>query len=279
MTKKGKPLVSVIIPCYNQGKYVCETLDSVRRQTFKDFECIIVNDGSTDDSTTKIKSFCDKDDRFKLIDKVNEGVSVARNIAIRNSRGQYILPLDSDDLIAPEYLEKTVNVFKNSPNVKVVYTDTEFFGAKHGLFKLPEYNFQRLLVRNILVCTAMFKRDDFDKTIGYNPNMNSGLEDWDFWITFLNDNDLVMKISEPLFFYRIKSSSRNCLSAREYGLLRKRIWENHKDKYANIYMEPKESEEYLEIYNSKEYKLGQLLLSPFRVLQSLIIRLRNIQFQ
>ena len=89
MGKNKKPIVSIIVPCFNQGKYILETLESVSKQTFTNFECIVVNDGSTDDSLVKMKSFCEDDTRFHYIDKFNEGVSVARNTAIRQSQGKY----------------------------------------------------------------------------------------------------------------------------------------------------------------------------------------------
>ena len=116
-----KPVVSVIVPCYNQGEYVQETLESVRVQTYPNLECIIVNDGSTDNSLQEVQTFCLKDDRFRCFDKKNEGVSAARNFAISQSRGDFILPLDADDKIAPTYLEEALKIFSEDPSVKLVY--------------------------------------------------------------------------------------------------------------------------------------------------------------
>ena len=167
MGKNKKPVVSIIVPCFNQGKYILETLESVSKQTFTNFECIVVNDGSTDDSLVKMKSFCEDDTRFHYIDKFNEGVSVARNTAIRQSQGKYILPLDADDMIAETYLEKTVAYIEEHPEVKVVCTNTRLFGAKNTDYDLPEYSYNRIICRNVLVCTALYRRKDFDKTPGY----------------------------------------------------------------------------------------------------------------
>ena len=151
-------LISVIVPCYNQGNYVRETLESIRNQTLTDFECIIVNDGSTDNSLEEINSFCKKDARFSFYDKKNEGVSVARNDGIAHSYGQYILPLDADDVIAPEYLQATVDVLNANPHIKLVYTDTGFFGKRKGKQFLPPYSFERMLCKNLINCTALFRR-------------------------------------------------------------------------------------------------------------------------
>lgn len=259
MNKNKKPLVSVIVPCFNQGKFILETLESVSKQTFTNFECIVVNDGSTDDSLVKMKGFCEDDPRFHYIDKFNEGVSVARNTAIRQSRGKYILPLDADDKIAETYLEKTVGYIEQHPEVKLVCTNTRLFGAKRTDYELPEYDYRREICRNILVCTALFRKRDFDKTTGYNPKMVKGLEDWDFWLSFLKEEDLVHRIDENLFFYRMKFDSRNRNSFKSYARIRQQIWENHKDIYANYFFNPVESDEYQTLLNSKEYKIGKFL--------------------
>lgn len=259
MNKNKKPLVSVIVPCFNQGKFILETLESVCKQTFTNFECIVVNDGSTDDSLVKMKGFCEDDPRFHYIDKFNEGVSVARNTAIRQSRGKYILPLDADDKIAETYLEKTVGYIEQHPEVKLVCTNTRLFGAKKTDYELPEYEYRREICRNILVCTALFRKKDFEKTTGYNPLMVKGLEDWDFWLSFLKEEDIVHRIDEPLFFYRMKYDSRNRNSFKSYARIRQQIWENHKDIYANYFFNPVESDEYQTLLNSKEYKIGKLL--------------------
>ncbi len=258
--RKNKiPIVSIIVPCFNQGRFVLETLESVSHQTFTDFECIIVNDGSTDDSLVKIKSFCEDDLRFRYIDKLNEGVSAARNTAIKQSRGKYLLPLDADDKIAETYLEKTVAYIEQHPEVKVVCTNTRLFGARNTNYDLPEYDYRRMICRNVLVCTALFRRRDFDKTEGYNSHMVKGLEDWDFWLSFLHEEDIVYRIDEYLFFYRMKYMSRNRNSYKSYSKIREQIWENHKDIYANYFFNPVESDEYQTLINSKEYKIGKML--------------------
>ena len=272
MTANFKPLVSIIVPCFNQGKFVRETLVSVQRQTFPDFECIIVNDGSTDNSLEEINSFCKEDARFSFYDKVNEGVSVARNYGIAHSHGQYILPLDADDIIAPEYLQATVDFFKENPHVKLVYTDTCFFGKRKGRQNLPDYSFELLLCRNLINCTALYKKVDFDKTSGYNPNMSSGLEDWDFWLSFLTPNDIVRKIDKDLFFYRIKGQSRNVDASYKILQLTKQLWRNHKDLYGDFFLDPRQFEEYQMIVGSLEYKIGKTILKPFRVMRSFLLR-------
>ena len=272
MTIEKKPLVSVIVPCFNQEKYVRETLLSVQRQSYSNFECIIINDGSTDKSLEIIQNFCREDPRFLLFDKNNEGVAVARNFGIAHSVGDYILPLDSDDLIAPDYLQICLDVIMKDPLIKLVYTNTCFFGKRKGRQKLPDYSFELLLCRNLINCTAMYRRLDYDKTNGYNPNMSAGLEDWDFWLSFLKPNDIVKKINKDLFFYRIKGLSRNVDASCRILQLRKQLWQNHIDLYGDYFLDPRQFEEYQMIAGSLEYRIGKMIIKPLRVIRSFLFR-------
>lgn len=106
-----QPLVSVIIPCYNKAAFLAEALDSVFMQSYSNWECIIINDGSLDNTQNIAKSYAIKDNRFKYLCQDNQGVSIARNNGIKASSGIFILPLDADDTIEPTYIEKAVNHF------------------------------------------------------------------------------------------------------------------------------------------------------------------------
>ena len=265
----NSPQVSVIVPCYNQEKYVKDTLESVQRQTYPNFECIIINDGSTDNSLDVVRKFCMGDKRFVCYDKNNEGVSIARNYGIAHSNGQYILPLDADDVIEPEYLQATVGVLDANPDIKLVYTDTCFFWKRKGKQALPPYSFERMLCENLINCTALYRRCDFDKTTGYNPNMSSGLEDWDFWLSLLSPSDKVYKIEKVLFYYRIKGRSRNVNATISLSSLRKQLWANHKNYYGPYFVDPQQCIEYKLISKSREYVLGKFLLKPIRIIYAL----------
>ena len=144
------PLISVIIPCYNQGNYLAETLDSVSSQTYPYWECIIVNDGSDDNTEQVAQEYIKKDSRFIYLSQENKGLSAARNYGILNSNGQYILPLDSDDLIAPTYLERAINAFANDSTVKIVYCRAKLFGKQTGEWLLPKYSLEKMLGVNCI---------------------------------------------------------------------------------------------------------------------------------
>jgi glycosyltransferase involved in cell wall biosynthesis len=200
------PKVSVIMPCFNQGTYIDEAVNSVLGQTFQDFEIVIVNDGSTCAMTNeKIASI--RHEKIRCICKNNGGVEAARNDGILNSSGEYILPLDADDKIAPAYLEKAVSILDSKPHIGIVYGDAEFFGAMSGEWILPEFSLERILYENIIYCSALFRRKDFVRTPGYRSEMRHGWEDWDLWLSFLELGLGVERLDEIVFYYRRKEDS------------------------------------------------------------------------
>lgn len=202
-----KPIVSIIVPCYNQAEFLSESLDSVRQQRFESWECIIVNDGSTDTTEAVAKDWVQKDKRFKLISIPNGGLANARNTGIKESTGAYILPLDADDKLAPNYIRLAMEAFAEDSKLKVVYCNAEKFGAVQGPWKLQEFSIKKMAYINMIFCSAFFKKADWEKVGGYNINMKYGWEDWEFWIALLKNGGKVKKLSYVGFYYRIKDKS------------------------------------------------------------------------
>ena len=277
----NKPLVSIIVPCYNQAQYLAETLDSVESQTYSNWECIIVNDGSQDNSESVAEQYCQNDKRFRYLYQINSGVSIARNYGIRVSKGEYILPLDGDDIIERTFLEKTVSFLESHEDYKLVYSNVVLFGGQKGVWPFPEYDYSYFIWDNCIVNTALFRRSDFEKTSGYNPNMKNGYEDWDFWLSFLSPEDKVYRIEENLFFYRKSNNSRNTNALKNENSLLRQIFINHRsiyDKYvpdivamgkkiAKLESENNRKNNYINcIFESTTYKIGKCILSPFRFL-------------
>ena len=116
------PLISVVIPAYNAEQFLDETLESVLSQTYENWECIIVNDGSTDNTESIAKKWCEKDSRFRLTNKENGGLSSARNWGIKESKAEYIAFLDADDILTPDSLEIRINTLLKE-NVDLVYSN------------------------------------------------------------------------------------------------------------------------------------------------------------
>lgn len=259
------PLVSIITTCYNDGKYLQECIDSVKSQTYSNIEYIIIDDGSTDRFTLDLLKVIACDNQIKLIQTPNQGVCMARNQAITESNGMFVLALDSDDLISSQFIELSIKEMLNDDNVKLVATDYKFFGRINHTIKLEDYSIEKLMGHNLFVVSTIFRRRDFDIAGGFNVNMKEGLEDWDFWLSIMKNGGDVRYIDGVNFFYRIKpkKDSRNISSAiKNHIKLRKTLWENHKELYSKNYPNPIEMYEYLKVLNSREYRLGKILLAP-----------------
>lgn len=225
MTKE-KPLVSVIIPCYNDGKYIDEAVNSILNQTYQNFEIIIVNDGSTDDKTNYILTNYNKPKTW-TIHIENQGPSVARNIGIKASSGKYILPLDSDDKVAKTFLEKTVAKLEENENVGIACTGVRFFGTTLKNVCSNNYKFPEVLAINPIMNSSLFRKSDWEKVGGYNEKMRKGWEDYDFWLSIIETGKEVSFIPEPLCHYRKRWRS----NSRHSSLTA----ENHKDCFYDIY--------------------------------------------
>ncbi len=198
--------VSVIIPCYNQGQFVADAVDSVLAQTFSDFEIIIVNDGSTDGDTCRLlKDF--KREKVQILHTANHGLATARNNAITDAIGEYILPLDADDRIEPEYLEKAVALLDTHDKLGIVYCRAKLFGNVETEWLLPPYSLQQMLLDNVIFCSSMFRRSDWEAVGGYDPGMIYGWEDYEFWLSLIELGREVLQIPEILFSYRVASDS------------------------------------------------------------------------
>lgn len=235
--------VSIVMPCYNDGLYIKESIASVKAQTYKNIELIIVDDGSDDPHTLEVIKQLSEED-IHLVRIKNSGPAEARNIGIASAKGDYILPLDSDDTISATYVEKAVKVLDSEKNVGVVYCYADLFGEKSGKWELPDYSLEKMLLDNIVFVTAMFRKKDWETVGGFNTSMEHGMEDYDFWLSLLEIDKDIFQIKEVLFHYRIKTHSRttnfqtNSLIVQQtYSDIYKqhpKLYEKFKDEYAKV---------------------------------------------
>lgn len=198
-------LISIIVPCYNQAQYLDECLQSVLDQRYQDWECVIINDGSPDNTEEVAKKWVEKDSRFTYLYKDNGGLSSARNAGIEIASGEWILPLDCDDKISSDYLELAKNEF--SKDYTIIYCKAEKFGFQNEIWPLPDFNIKSLAIENIIFCTAFFKKSNWKKVSGYDENLKYGWEDWEFWISLLENGGSVYQLDKICFFYRTKEVS------------------------------------------------------------------------
>lgn len=199
--------VSVIIPVYNAERFVGDTLQSVVASTYTDIEVVCVNDGSTDGSLGVLQEWAQRDPRVKVLSKANDGVCEARNDGIKASHGEYILPVDADNLISAEFIKQAVEVLDGNSNVKVVAPTAEFFGDRIGRWELPEFSIHLLARKNIMDTCAMYRRKDFDATEGYCKEIIAR-EDWEFWIALLKNGGDVVRLPEVGMKYRVQAGSK-----------------------------------------------------------------------
>lgn len=238
----SSPIVSVIIPVYNAAPYITETLESVFASTYTNIEVICIDDCSPDNAVEIIEKYQRENKHDLKIIRLdqNAGPSKARNVGISESQGEYILPLDADDKIDPTYIEKGVTHFQKNPETAVFYCQASMFGKINEPCFFPPYDPKEILVRNMVFVTALFKKVDWKRYGGFNENMRQGLEDWDFWLYFVEDNRIFYQSEETLFFYRKIETSRSDSAHKHSDLLRKQIKKNHPNlyKFTNIYNNP-----------------------------------------
>lgn len=237
-------LISIIIPCYNQAEYLSETLQSVLDQTYTNWECVIVDDESPDNTWEIAQEWTKKDTRFKYLRKQNGGLSDARNAGIEIANGEWILPLDSDDKIGEDYLSLACQIMVSKPNIGLIYAKACFFGCIEGEWQLVDYSFEKLLLYNHIYCSAFFKKQDWVLTGGYDTNLKQGREDWEFWINLLSKTQReVCQLDYIGFFYRRKNSSMDCDLNDDKSKIRnieQYIYKKHIDIYTKYFGTPQE---------------------------------------
>lgn len=276
------PKVSVIIPCFNQGLYLDEAVDSVLAQTFQDFEILVVDDGSTDAETIKmLKDYARP--RTRVIHTDNQGLSAARNNGIREAQGAYILPLDADDKIGKGYLEDAVRVLDQYPETGIVYCEASYFGVRGGRWDLPEYSLDKIMNHNVIFCTALFRKADWAAVGGYNVNMVYGWEDWDFWLSLIHRGLKVYRIPKIHFYYRLREASMvHTMDEERQFFMRFHAYLNHRDLYrniANIEIHSKVAELYLDtgIGFSPHQVLRQIIFTDQTVIEFDLSDFRGIK--
>ena len=233
------PKVSVIIPCYNYGHYLTEAVYSVLHQTYQNFEIIIVNDGSTDNSQEIAEKIIARNNNYSisLISTENSGKpAISRNRGISAARGEYILCLDADDLIMPTMLEMCVDYLDVYESISIVYTDQiKFNESGSSLIEQPEYEFGRLLRENFLNYCALFRKKAWIDVGGYADDV--GYEDWDFWISCAEKGYIGKHLPQPLFAYRFHGAGQYSKDVNRHNKILAQIYLKHAIYYQDSEIE------------------------------------------
>ena len=209
--RTASPAVSVIVPFYNLHTYLPETLASISAQTERDLEVIIVNDGSTDPASHRLLETIEAEGRHRIIHKPNGGLSSARNAGLSVARGEWILPLDADDLIDPAFVERTLSVVRRHPSLAYVTTLVKTFvedpETPSGVYLPWGLEKDALALTNVAsTCTALLSRKAVEDAGGYDEWLTS-FEDWDLYCTLAEQGHQGAVIPEFLFYYRQREGS------------------------------------------------------------------------
>lgn len=199
--KVNSPLVSVIIPAYNAEAFINQTLISVLSQTYKNIEVLVVDDGSLDKTAEILEHFAEKDSRVIILKQPNAGVAAARNLAIEKSKGEYIAPIDADDIWYPQKIEKQVQcILKTDPTVGLIYAWSTFIDAKDNIVgeycpfhyqtmrSVEGYVYPVMVQLNLIGngSVPLIRRSCFEKIGFYDSNLRAqnaqGCEDWDIYL-------------------------------------------------------------------------------------------------
>lgn len=228
----NEPLVSIIIPCYNYGHFLKEAVESVRQQTYSNWECLIVDDGSKDNTRLIAGQLVASDRRVSYYYKINGGLSSARNFGIGLAKGSYICFLDTDDLFDRQKIEAQLNCFKNNPSADIVYGEFRFFESadpsrlytsknKDSHFSRPKISgtgdevLRFLNDQNITVVSApLIKKPVFDKVGNFDESYKS-YEDWHFWLRCALKNCSFIFCSEPQVCTYIRFGHESMMSDKK----------------------------------------------------------------
>lgn len=285
-----EPKVSIIIPCYNQAHYMPETLNSVLAQTYDNWECIILNDGATDNTEEVALAYCKKDNRFRYHKHENKGLSATRNVGIRLAEGQYLQFLDSDDILAPEKLQKQVSLLED--------TGADVCTCHHDMFNNCDFEHRytyplseashRFTLKDlgntfvIAIHNGLFSRSFIiENNVLFNEELRS-LEDWLFWAMLIVKGAQFIEINEILAHYRIHLDSMSkqydtmlVSSIQSAFLLYDFLSDREKEEYIKYQSELQVARcknwlrnfEMEKRANSIDYKIGHTILSPFRLVK------------
>jgi glycosyltransferase involved in cell wall biosynthesis len=221
-----RPLVSVVVPCFNYGAFVGEAVDAALRQTLQDVEVIVVEGGSTDGSTRAAVEALDHPRVRKVFQPRPARVGENRVAGLNIARGKYVVFLDADDLLEPTYLEKAVMVLELT-GVDIAYPSVRLFGRDDRIWETgDEFTLSSLAVCNMIPTVAMFRLETWRRLgVGYGTDLD--LEDYDFWLRFATRGATGLKIREPLMRYRVHGKSMTDALRHRQEEAAQRVREKH----------------------------------------------------
>jgi glycosyltransferase involved in cell wall biosynthesis len=202
-----KPQISIVLPVYNQAHFLAEALNSIYAQTCQDFELIVVNDGSTDDTACVVADYQQRY-AFTAINQTNQGLPRALNAGFQHASGEYLTWTSADNILQPNMLDVLSSALERDPAVGLVYADRYLItddGANLGRFNLPDYDAHLLLHVNLVHCCFLYRRACMERVGLYNPEFIYG-EDWEYWIR-ISRHYRMKRVPAALYRYRLHKTS------------------------------------------------------------------------
>lgn len=231
------PRVSVVIPCFNQGRFVADAVRSCVNQTAGAPDIVIVNDGSDDGVTPDL---CDQAGGLgpgvRVIHQANRGLPGARNRGARETDGELLVFLDADDWIEPRFVESLTRALRDAeasgPPASHAYCQERLVELGTGVWRVPEWDPQLLMITNLHPVTALVRRECFERARGFDESMRSGYEDWDLWLRMHEKGFRGVRVAEPLFVWRRHSPETMVMRViHDHESLFRRIMANHRELY------------------------------------------------
>ncbi|WP_165932635.1 glycosyltransferase family 2 protein [Flavobacterium cellulosilyticum] len=205
-----QPKLSIIITCYNLGNYLEEAIASIEEYSpSSDYEIILVNDGSTDESTLQILKKIEKQEKSIIVlHQPNIGLAKARNNGVKLAKGKYIIPLDADNKLRPEFIRQTIAILDSNDSIDVVYGNAQIFGNEDSLWKGKPFDIAEMVLNNYIDACAGFRKSVWSALGGYDENMPvMGFEDWDLWLRMGVIGCQFQYVDAIFFDYRVRDNS------------------------------------------------------------------------
>lgn len=234
--KKTYPLVSIIIPCFNYGRFLAEALDSAANQTYPNIEIIIIDDGSTDNSRVVAENYIKTHNKspVRYLYQTNKGIIETRNRGVRLAKGEYIIQLDADDILDHKYVSETIRTSKRH-GVKIVYTDVEIIGRENRRQYFSDFSLDTLKYQNFIHASSLVHTSVF-KDLKYDPALDKlGYEDWDIFLGACLNGFTAARNKKVVLYYRKHSAmnSRSDEVSAVYNLLKSRNYIH--EKYIKLF--------------------------------------------
>jgi glycosyltransferase involved in cell wall biosynthesis len=264
-----QPLVSFIIPYFNAGDTIYETIDSIKNQNYSHYDIWIVNDGSSDELSINILKKIESESAVRVISIENSGPGIARNIAIKLTNAEYIFPIDADDKVTADAVTESLKEMKSNHNIGVVFGNGRFCYQRSGIKYQYVPDKWSLFIINPIANAALIRREVFEDVGYYDESLSKpGLEDWEFWLRVFYSKWQFKHINKVHFEIRVQDTSRTFQVAnKNLDFIYSYVFSKHSklmyQSYSSLYYSNKQLNE------SIDMKIGRFILYPYRLLKKI----------